>query len=144
MRENRVARRGDSAKIATRENEDRGLAASVFQGCPRCGALLTYITTVMTPAEFAHGGGARADGDRVIRWSTAGAALGVAAVAAFISCERASALVRTYGVHEPTTVEYQLSSPAIVNAVTASSRRTGERNELRCSTRRSRADACAR
>jgi len=35
--------------------------------------------------------------DRVIRWSTALAVLGVAAVAAVVSCERASALVHAHG-----------------------------------------------
>jgi Protein of unknown function (DUF2637) len=35
--------------------------------------------------------------DRVIRWSTAGAVVGVAAVAAVVSHEHASALVRAHG-----------------------------------------------
>ena len=35
--------------------------------------------------------------DRIIRWSTALAVLGVAAVAAVVSYEHASALVRTHG-----------------------------------------------
>ncbi len=37
------------------------------------------------------------DADRVIRWLTAGAVVGVAAVAAVASCEHASSLVRAHG-----------------------------------------------
>ena len=35
--------------------------------------------------------------DRVVRWSTAGAVLGVAVVAAVVSYEHVSALVRAHG-----------------------------------------------
>jgi hypothetical protein len=37
------------------------------------------------------------DADRVIRWSTGGAVVGVAAVAAVVSCEHVSSLVRAPG-----------------------------------------------
>ena len=35
--------------------------------------------------------------DRIIRWSTASAVVGVAAVAAIVFCEHANALVRAHG-----------------------------------------------
>ena len=68
--------------------------------CPRTDTHLTYMIDIALTTEFALAtGGARlsSGADRVIRWSTALAVLGVAAIAAVASYEHAYDLVRAHG-----------------------------------------------
>jgi hypothetical protein len=67
--------------------------------CPRPESHLTYMTPV-TPDDRIHAGCwrcAMTGADKVIRWSTAVAVIGVAVVAAVVSYEHAYALVHAHG-----------------------------------------------